>query len=138
MQTGHEHTWFILTQKIIEKEFALSGSEQNPDITGKSVRRVMGRAGGGAPAPVRAFMERGKDFIVERDLKDLVRRMNAMTPEAPLDYDQVEREVVARGATATGFGAEGWVGQDDVGFGQLLSLAAQRVTDDELALDVVQ
>jgi predicted oxidoreductase len=96
MQTGHEHTWFILTQKIIEKEFALSGSEQNPDITGKSVRQVMGRAGGGAPAPVRAFMERGKDFIVERELKDLVRRMNAMTPEAPLDYEQVEREVVAR------------------------------------------
>jgi predicted oxidoreductase len=41
-------------------------------------------------------MERGKDFIVERDLKDLVRRMNAMTPDAPLDFDQVEREIVAR------------------------------------------
>ena len=96
MQTGHEHTWFILTQKIIEKEFALSGSEQNPDITGKSFREVAGRARGGAPAPVRAFMERGVDFIVERDLKDLVRRMNLTTPEAPLDFEQVEREVIAR------------------------------------------
>ena len=41
VRTGHEHTWFILTQKIIEKEFALSGSEQNPDITDKSVRRLI-------------------------------------------------------------------------------------------------
>ncbi len=96
MQTGHEHTWFILTQKIIEKEFALSGSEQNPDITGKSFREVAGRARGGAPAPVRAFMERGADFIVERDLKNLVRRMNLTTPDAPVDFEQVEREVISR------------------------------------------
>jgi predicted oxidoreductase len=88
MKTGHEHTWFILTQKIIEKEFALSGSEQNPDLTGRSVRGVLGRAGGGAPAPVRAFMERGADFIVERELGNLVRRMKALTPDAPLDIAQ--------------------------------------------------
>jgi predicted oxidoreductase len=96
MGTGHEHTWFILTQKIIEKEFALSGSEQNPDLTGKRIRDVMGRARGGAPAPVRAFMERGADFIVERDLRDLVRRMNALTAKPLLDFAQVEKEVVAR------------------------------------------
>jgi len=57
---------------------------------------VLGRAGGGAPAPVRAFMERGPDFIVERELRDLVRRMNALEPDAPLDAAQVEREVLAR------------------------------------------
>lgn len=96
MGTGHEHTWFILTQKIIEKEFALSGSEQNPDLTGRSIRDVMGRARGGAPAPVRAFMERGADFVVERDLRDLIRRMNALTPVPLLDVERVEREVVAR------------------------------------------
>jgi hypothetical protein len=94
--TGHDHTWFVLTRKIIEKEFALSGSEQNPDITGKSVRKVLGRVGRGAPPPVRAFMERGADFVVERDLATLVRRMNALTGEALLDHAQVEREVVAR------------------------------------------
>jgi predicted oxidoreductase len=96
MRTGHEHTWFILTQKIIEKEFALSGSEQNPDLTGKSVRGVLGRARGGAPGPVRAFMERGVDFIVERDLRRLVERMNALTSQPLLDFAQVEREVVGR------------------------------------------
>lgn len=96
MTTGHEHTWFILTQKIIEKEFALSGSEQNPDLTGKDIRGVLGRARGGAPAPVRAFMDKGADFVVERDLKDLVRRMNELTPTPLLDPAVVEREVVAR------------------------------------------
>jgi uncharacterized protein len=96
MRTGHEHTWFVLTQRIIEKEFALSGSEQNPDLTGKSVRGVLGRVGRGAPGPVRAFMERGVDFIVERELNDLVRRMNALTESPLLDPRVVEREVLAR------------------------------------------
>lgn len=96
MSTGHEHTWFLLTKKIIEKEFALSGSEQNPDITGRSVRGVLGRAGGGAPAPVQAFMDRGVDFIVERDLRRLVERMNTLTGDTLLDFEQVEREVIAR------------------------------------------
>jgi predicted oxidoreductase len=96
MRTGYEHTWFLLTQKIIEKEFALSGSEQNPDLTGRSIRGVLGRARGGAPAPVRAFMEKGADFIVERDLGDLVRRMNALAGEPLLDYVRVRDEVLAR------------------------------------------
>ena len=96
MRTGHEHTWFILTQKIIEKEFALSGSEQNPDLTGKDVRMVLSRALPGAPAPVEAFKRKGADFIVEKNLPDLVRRMNELTPEPLLDPAQVEREVRAR------------------------------------------
>ena len=96
MRTGYEHTWFILTRKIIEKEFALSGSEQNPDLTGKSVRGVLGRVGRGAPPPVQAFMDRGADFIVERTLPALIRRMNALTGEPLLDPRAVEREVLAR------------------------------------------
>ncbi len=96
MATGHDYSWFILTHKIIEKEFALSGSEQNPDLTGKSIRGVLGRARSGVPGPVKAFMDRGADFIVERDLRDLVRRMNALTDQPLLNPDVVEREVVAR------------------------------------------
>jgi uncharacterized protein len=97
MQTGHEHTWFILTQKIIEKEFALSGSEQNPDITSKSVRKVVEtRVASGAPAPVEAFKEHGADFVVERDLRALVDGMNRLTDDAMLDFAKVEAEVVAR------------------------------------------
>jgi predicted oxidoreductase len=96
MNTGHEHTWFILTQRIIEKEFALSGSEQNPDLTGKSVRGVIGRARGGAPGPVEAFKQRGADFVVDRDLRELVRKMNALTETPLLNADRVESEVIAR------------------------------------------
>jgi predicted oxidoreductase len=97
MRTGHDHTWFVLTKKIIEKEFALSGSEQNPDLTGRSVRGVLGRrSGGGIPGPVRAFMDRGADFLVERDLDTLTARMNELTGQGLLDAETVRREVEAR------------------------------------------
>lgn len=96
MRTGYDHSWFVLTQRIIEKEFALSGSEQNPDLTGRSVRGVLGRVRGGAPPPVEAFKERGVDFIVERDLAALVRRMNELVGESLLDPRSVEREIRAR------------------------------------------
>ena len=95
--TGFDHSWLVLTQKIIAREFALSGSEQNPDLTNRSWRQVIGRArGGNAPAPVEAFKQHGADFAVERTLPDLVRRMNALTGEALLDPAQVERVIAAR------------------------------------------
>ena len=88
----------MLTQKIIEKEFALSGSEQNPDLTSKSVARgPASRASARArPAPVEAFKQQGADFVVERDLAALVRGMNALTDEPLLELADVEREIVAR------------------------------------------
>ncbi|MEV6680770.1 FAD-binding dehydrogenase [Streptomyces erythrochromogenes] len=96
MKTGHDHTWFVLNQRIIGKEFALSGSEQNPDLTGKSVRDVITRARQAVPGPVKAFMDRGADFVVERDLSALVRGMNAVTKEDLLDEATVRDQIVAR------------------------------------------
>jgi len=96
VSTGYDYSWFVLTQKIIEKEFALSGQEQNPDLTGKDIRGVLGRARGGAPAPVRAFMDKGADFIVRDNLPDLVREMNALTGEDLIDLADLERQIVAR------------------------------------------
>ncbi|MEV7584084.1 FAD-binding dehydrogenase [Streptomyces erythrochromogenes] len=96
MKTGYDHTWFVLNQRIIGKEFALSGSEQNPDLTGKSVRDVITRARQAVPGPVKAFMDRGADFVVERDLSALVRGMNAVTKEDLLDEATVRGEIVAR------------------------------------------
>ncbi|MEV5973213.1 FAD-binding dehydrogenase [Streptomyces sp. NPDC051921] len=96
MRTGHDHTWFVLDQKIIGKEFALSGSEQNPDLTGKSVRDVLGRARADVPAPVKAFMDKGADFVVERDLAALVRGMNRITGEDLVDESALRREITAR------------------------------------------
>ena len=82
METGYDYSWFILTRKIIEKEFALSGSEQNPDFTSKSWRQVVAARRAGIPGPVKAFMDKGEDFIVERDLARLVERMNALAGDA--------------------------------------------------------
>ncbi|HEY7768767.1 FAD-binding dehydrogenase [Longimicrobium sp.] len=95
-KTGYDHTWFVLTQRIIEKEFALSGSEQNPDLTGKSVRQVLGRVLPGAPGPVEAFKKNGVDFVVERTLPELVRGMNALTGGPLIDLAALEAEIVAR------------------------------------------
>ncbi|MFD0658630.1 FAD-binding dehydrogenase [Thermocatellispora tengchongensis] len=83
-QTGYDYSWFVLTQKIIEKEFALSGSEQNPDLTGKDIRLVLSRVRGGAPAPVEAFKRHGADFVVAENLTELVAGMNKLAdPDAP-------------------------------------------------------
>jgi predicted oxidoreductase len=95
--TGRDHSWFVLTQKVIEKEFALSGSEQNPDTTSKSVKHVLQeRIGSGPPSPVQAFMDHGEDFIVERSLPELVRRMNALAGEDLIDHAALEAQIVAR------------------------------------------
>ncbi|MCX5608830.1 FAD-binding dehydrogenase [Streptomyces sp. NBC_00047] len=96
MKTGHDHTWFVLNQRIIGKEFALSGSEQNPDLTGKSVRDVINRARQAVPAPVKAFMDNGVDFVVERDLSALVRGMNAVTKEDLIDEAELRRVITSR------------------------------------------
>jgi predicted oxidoreductase len=96
-KSGYDHTWFILNHRIIAREFALSGSEQNPDITSKSLPyTIRERLLPVVPGPVQKFIDRGVDFVVERDLANLVRAMNALTEEPLLDHDAIEREIVAR------------------------------------------
>ncbi|MFD3574194.1 FAD-binding dehydrogenase [Streptomyces sp. NPDC058644] len=96
MKSGYEYTWFVLNQRIIGKEFTLSGSEQNPDLTGKSVRGVIDRARADVAAPVKAFMDNGADFVVEKDLSSLVRGMNALTKEPLIDEAALRRTITAR------------------------------------------
>lgn len=98
MHTGFDHTWFVLNERIIAREFALSGSEQNPDLTGKSVLGVLSRIGKGAPPPVRAFVEKGRDFIVRDTLPDLVHAMNDLTGADLLDAVSMRREIEGRDA----------------------------------------
>lgn len=100
--SGHDHSWFVLTRTIVEKEFALSGSEQNPDLTGKSVRDVLARVRPGAPGPVQAFLDHGEDFVVADTVAELVAGMNKLarpghdgsTPV--LDAVDLERQIAAR------------------------------------------
>jgi predicted oxidoreductase len=96
VSTGHDHSWFILTQKIIEKEFALSGSEQNPDLTGKDIGLLLQRLKKGAPGPVEAFKAKGTDFIVATTLSELIAGMQRLSPDVPIDAERVEFEVRAR------------------------------------------
>ncbi|PRW62260.1 FAD-binding dehydrogenase [Actinopolyspora mortivallis] len=107
LATGHDHSWFLLDRSILEKEFALSGSEQNPDLTDKSPRKLLSRVRGGAPGPVEAFRRRGVDFLVRDTLRDLVTAMNELTGRRLLDYQRVRDEVLARDA-----GVGGMAGKD--------------------------
>ncbi|MBW8873096.1 MAG: FAD-binding dehydrogenase, partial [Leifsonia sp.] len=112
-RTGSDYSWFVLTQKIIEKEFALSGSEQNPDLTGKDVRLLAKRVAPGAPGPVEAFKEKGADFVVADTLDELLAGMQRIA-DVPLDTELVARHVHERDR------------QLDNEFGKDLQLAAVR------------
>ncbi|KAE8365342.1 FAD binding domain-containing protein [Aspergillus caelatus] len=98
--TGYDYTWFVLDKTIIGKEFALSGSEQNPDLTGKSRLRTLYRILGSAvPGPVQAFMDKGVDFVVEATVPQLVAGMNKLAKERggpPLDVEKIEHEIHLR------------------------------------------
>ncbi len=100
MKTGYDYSWFVLTQSIIKKEFALSGSEQNPDLTGRDWMLTARRATNkGAPAPVEAFKEKGADFIVRDTLEDLVAEMNARVGSHLLDASAMRTQIEARDRT---------------------------------------
>lgn len=97
LATGHDYSWFVLTQSIIEKEFALSGSEQNPDLTGRDLKfAVRSRLAKGAPGPVERFKRHGEDFVVARTLPELVAAMNGIARGPKLDAADIERQIVAR------------------------------------------
>ncbi|SHH82135.1 FAD-binding dehydrogenase [Marivita hallyeonensis] len=101
LDTGFDYSWFILTQKIIKKEFALSGSEQNPDFTsGKWIEVLRQRilSGSRATDPVEAFKERGEDFVVANDLTTLTRGMNQIAGGNLIDEAQLRAQIEARDA----------------------------------------
>ena len=96
-RTGYDYSWFVLDQSIIRREFALSGSEQNPDLTGKSWLPLLKRAvGTAAPAPGDAFKQHGRDFIVRDTLDELVKGMNALAGNTLIDGAHIRREIEAR------------------------------------------
>ena len=96
MGTGHDHTWFVLTQKIIEREFTLSGSEQNLDLTDKDFRKLAARVLPGSPASVQAFQDRGVDFVAGTSVGELVGKMNGLTGAPLLDPAAVEHVIRER------------------------------------------
>lgn len=102
LETGYDYSWFVLTETIIEKEFALSGSEQNPDITEKDLKLALGRVKSkGAPGPVEAFKQHGEDFVVADTLEDLVAGMNAIGRGGHVDLDRLRSQIEARDRETT-------------------------------------
>jgi predicted oxidoreductase len=99
--TGYDYTWFILNRSIVAREFALSGSEQNPDLTSKSIWKMLQqRFFSFSPTdPVQAFVDHGVDFVVEDSLTNLVNRMNKLADEKggpSVDVEQIKREIETR------------------------------------------
>lgn len=94
--TGYDYSWFVLTQKVVEKEFALSGSEQNPDLTEKSIKQVLSRVLPGPTAPVKSFLDNGEDFVVAETLEELVGGMNKVTGDNLIKKEDLERQIVSR------------------------------------------
>ena len=94
--SGYDYSWFILTKAIIKKEFALSGSEQNPDLTGKDIPLLLKRLGKNPAGPVQAFMDKGEDFVVSQTLEELVSGMNRLTGENLLNYEHIKTQIEAR------------------------------------------
>ena len=94
--TGYDYSWFLLNERILEREFALSGSEQNPDLTNRSILKTLSRILPGAPAPIEAFKQKGVDFLVSRTLPELVQKMNNLTGDCLIELAKLERVIVAR------------------------------------------
>ncbi|PQZ91535.1 FAD-binding dehydrogenase [Arthrobacter sp. MYb227] len=108
--TGHDYSWFILNRRIIGKEFALSGSEKNPDLTGKDIKGVLARARADVPEPVQAFLDHGEDFVQAETLEELVHKMNELTGESLLDAQEITEVVNARDAAVqNSFGKDGQI-----------------------------
>lgn len=96
-KTGYDYSWFILTEDILKKEFVLSGSEQNPDLTEKDIKLLLKeRLSANATGPVEAFKEKGEDFIVAENIHDLVRKMNALAGSELLDADHIKTQIIER------------------------------------------
>src|SRR5206468_8106257 len=94
-RSGHDHSWFVMDSKVFGRELALSGSEQNPDLTGKSILGVLQRALPGAVKPVEQFGKRGKDFVFAPTVNELAAKMNVLAGKDEIDGASLEREIAA-------------------------------------------
>ncbi|AEE46884.1 FAD-binding dehydrogenase [Cellulomonas fimi] len=98
---GDDHSWFVLDKTILGAEFALSGSEQNPDLTGRSVPQLLQRVLPGAVGPVETFAQESEEFLWADTPAELARRMNALTGSDRIDGDRLERTIVERDRQVT-------------------------------------
>ncbi|WP_430336344.1 FAD-binding dehydrogenase [Rhodococcus sp. ACT016] len=96
-QSGFDYSWFVLNREIISKEFVLSGSEQNPELTSKNLPEYLLNRIRGVPAPVQAFIDKGPDFVTARTLSELTDKMNRLAGTDLLDAADINHQVTQRG-----------------------------------------
>src|SRR4051812_35754519 len=96
VRAGHQHSWFVLNERILGSEFALSGSEQNLDFTERRAREVLRRALPGGVTQVQEFSRRSLDFLRARTVPELARTMNDLVGSELVDATVLEAEIVAR------------------------------------------
>jgi predicted oxidoreductase len=108
LATGYSHSWFLLDTKTVGAEFGLSGSEQNPDFSTKSVKLLLTtRAGGKITPPLQAFLDKGVDFLSAPTVAELVGKMNTLVGEPLIDADEVAATVALRdGQIRSGLGKD--------------------------------
>lgn len=93
---GHSYSWFVLNRTIALKELALSGSEQNPDLTERDVRLLLSRLRPSGETPIERFIKHGIDFVQAESVAELAHRMNALVGSAHIDADALQALVGAR------------------------------------------
>ncbi len=98
---GDDHSWFVLDKTILGSEFALSGSEQNPDLTGKDVGLLLQRVKPGAVGPVETFAQASPEFLWADTPAELAAKMNALQGDARIDAATLERTIVERDRQVT-------------------------------------
>ena len=94
--SGFDYSWLLLDQATVSAEIALSGSEQNGDLTEKNLRRLAGRVRPGPTPEVRAFQEVGVDFLSAQSVLELAAQMNQLVGEHLIDGEALWKVIEAR------------------------------------------
>ena len=101
---GDDHSWSVLDKTILGAELALSGSEQNPDLTGRDVRLLLQRALPGAVGPVEPFAAESPELLWFDTAGELAGRTNALKGSERIDGARLTRTIELRDAQV----ATGW------------------------------
>ena len=93
LDTGYDHSWFLLNRRIAAKEIQLAGSIQNPALAAKSIRGLLRPKG---LSPIESVRRHGANLVFAPTVAELAASMNAVTGEELIDPAVLGRQIVAR------------------------------------------
>ena len=94
--SGYDHSWFVLDAETAAKELALSGSEQNGDLTGRDLTLLAGRLRPGPTPELQAFLDHGVDFLTAVTVDELAAKMNQLVGEHLVEPGPLRELIEAR------------------------------------------